>query len=401
MNNFRLKEREERILIKKTAATLATFGLVFSLFGFDSEAKAQTVEGELACEDSRFLDSNDSVVIADQGETQGGALVQEARSDINAIFGAANGDGSANTGFYSLGFGGKIVIKLGAPMYVEEGSFIRLHEVTNGIETYPEEKAVVYVSEDGDSWDKVGETTNKDSGEVYLNDFEGEVVNFIKITDTTDEGQVFPGDDSGIDGYDLDAVEVKSCEFVPDNKDIDNEEKGETGGDDNGDEESGEVEGGNGGGNDGGDGSDETESTDEGENNPEETESTETPKGDDPEETLTENPEEPVVTSTRKRGGRVGGSSGVVTSNTPEVNEDLEEVTPAPQVLGEATEAVQEPQETPEPIGQVLGDEDFPGMPNAGYLPLMEDYAKLATIFGALLLIPAAIVGRRKFKNTK
>ncbi len=355
MKNFTFKDREEKILIKRTVATLATFGLVFSLFGTSLEVKAATTnsveDDELTCvgagDDMRWLGDTDEVSV-NQGKTKEGNAVPDIRTDNTKIFGVYDGTSGTEETFFSLGYGGEVIIKLGEPMWAKDGAYIELYEVTNGA-SYPEEKAEVYVSADGSNWESVGIASNQPGissssrpATVSLADFSGNVVNFIKIVDVTEDEKL----ENTADGYDLDAVQVGTCKM----------EKVTTEPD------------GNGNGNGDGDGG----------------------NGDGGDKTIEEN-DTPAVTSTKKRGGRSGGSS-TVQETVP---------TPTPQVLGESTttEPLGEISLPEAPLGEVLGAEDFPGMPNAGYLPLTQDYVKLAAIFGALLLIPTAILSRRKFKK--
>ena len=52
--------------------------------------------------------------------------------------------------FYSLGFGGNIIISFDCPIVNGAGSDLKIFEVTNG--PYPLETATVEASQDGTTW---------------------------------------------------------------------------------------------------------------------------------------------------------------------------------------------------------------------------------------------------------
>jgi len=97
-----------------------------------------------------------SVVSYSQGLRQNGTAVLPERSDpLNAL--VPDYSGGAVT-FFSLGFGGSIVVDFACPVVNGEGDDIAIWEVTNG--TYPPEVVEVYASQDGMTWTSLGQATN-------------------------------------------------------------------------------------------------------------------------------------------------------------------------------------------------------------------------------------------------
>lgn len=149
----------------------------------------------------------------DQGTLKTGAAITDpTRTDAQAATGAPDGS------FFSIGDEGWIELALPNGVPTEAGNLLSLHEVTNGRDTYPEEKAMVEASEDGSTWHNVGEASNQDSDDgegVTLLDLSGlpiDTVNYVRVTDSTDYG--LHNDEA--DGYDLDAIDARyaSCEEV-------------------------------------------------------------------------------------------------------------------------------------------------------------------------------------------
>lgn len=140
-----------------------------------------------------------------QGTTVGGGSVAGDRSV------PANATGSPDEDFVSLGIGGSIVVSFDSPVEDVPGVDLSFHEVTNGRDTYPVEKAMVEVNKDGEGWVLIGSVTNKDNGDgvAYL-DFsssEYDYITEVRITDTTDAGL----HNNAGDGYDLDSVDALIC----------------------------------------------------------------------------------------------------------------------------------------------------------------------------------------------
>ncbi len=125
----------------------------------------------------------------------------------------ANALGVSDSSFFSLGKQGTVT--LGFNQYVIDvpGVDLAIHEVTNGRDTYPEERADVAVSQDNTTWINVGTASGLDFGTgISTFDFSGTGlpwIKFIRITDATN----FAIHDATGDGYDLEAVDAtyKSC----------------------------------------------------------------------------------------------------------------------------------------------------------------------------------------------
>jgi predicted ribosomally synthesized peptide with SipW-like signal peptide len=150
------------------------------------------------------------VVAYDQGTRKNGTPVLPERSDPNAVL--------QQSGFFSLGFksgqteGGWITVKFEYPIQRGETfDVIAITEETNGL-SYPEEKANVYVSQDGSSWTCVGIASNKDNadGQQAFSTFqipsELEWAQYVKLVDITDPGP----HKSDADGYDVVSVVAKN-----------------------------------------------------------------------------------------------------------------------------------------------------------------------------------------------
>lgn len=146
-----------------------------------------------------------------QGLRNDGGPVLAGRSNPDDVLGAADWSNGGSTGFFSLGFGGSIVIEFEKYVSDEEGDDISIHEATNG--TYPVEKAKVEVSQNGTDWYELTEEASNDKDEggdnVTLLDFSETGlpwVKYVRITDTTESG--LHNDEA--DGFDLDAVDAVS-----------------------------------------------------------------------------------------------------------------------------------------------------------------------------------------------
>jgi len=133
------------------------------------------------------------VVDYEQGLTKDGSPVLPERSDPN------NALGPPDDIFFSLGFGGWIIVGFPYPIANRLGDDVLVIETTWGV--FPLETADVYVSQDGIEWlyagfvDNNGKTTVPIPADVAW-------VNYVKIVDTTDPTPF----GSTADGFDLNAV---------------------------------------------------------------------------------------------------------------------------------------------------------------------------------------------------
>lgn len=142
-----------------------------------------------------------------QGKRKDGSDVLLARSNPENALGPSTA-GPANAGeepFYSLGFGGVLVVGFAQPAYVAQGSDVVVIETTNT--PYPLESARIDVSADGSSWvNGVGTATNAGDG-TSLVDLSGVglvYIQYVRLTDTTDSSI----HNNVADGFDVNAVEI-------------------------------------------------------------------------------------------------------------------------------------------------------------------------------------------------
>ncbi|MCA9354224.1 MAG: DUF4114 domain-containing protein [Candidatus Kaiserbacteria bacterium] len=168
----------------------------------------ECTEGPGECVPERYVFA-DNVGSSNQGLTKGGAAVAVNRSNPEDATGDPDWTSGGSTGFYSLGFGGWIIVSFDKYVVNVEGNDLSIHEATNG--TYPLEKARVEVSQNGSEWHVLSEEAHNDSSEggdgVTLLDFDETGLSWIKyvlITDTTDPS--LHGNDA--DGFDLDTVDA-------------------------------------------------------------------------------------------------------------------------------------------------------------------------------------------------
>lgn len=119
--------------------------------------------------------------------------------------------GKDETNFFSLGFGGWIIVEFDCPIVNGDGNDVKVIEDTWG--TYPLETANVYASQDGLIWELLGEADNTTRYLAIhtITEFDLGILEwakYIKVVDTSD-----PGDHgSTADGYDLNAVEsLQDC----------------------------------------------------------------------------------------------------------------------------------------------------------------------------------------------
>lgn len=140
-----------------------------------------------------------------QGTVKGGGSFKPGRSDPNSALGLPDDV------FVSLGLGGSLVLEL--PGYITGDNVVAV-EVTFNRERYPEEKADVYVSEDGNNWVLAGTAYNHSTDGRTVIDVTGtglSKIEFVKVVDTTDASL----HGNGADGFDLDAVGAVVCVEEP------------------------------------------------------------------------------------------------------------------------------------------------------------------------------------------
>lgn len=188
-------------------------------FFTDTETATGSIStAESFCEPTTGTFWASAVVNSSQGLRKNGTPVLPERSDPNDVLGVPDGIGSPASGFFSLGFGGSIVLQFDDPVVDGTGADLSFHEITNGRSSYPLEKAKVEVSNDNVNWTLLNDEITSRSGVngVTLIDLSNtpaapSSVNYIRITDTSDPA-IHAGD---ADGYDLDAVDATTLCVSP------------------------------------------------------------------------------------------------------------------------------------------------------------------------------------------
>lgn len=144
--------------------------------------------------------SADAVTTSDQGLTKAGGAIAAGRSVPESAL-------EADADFFSLGFGGSIVVEFDSFVADVTGDDLAINETTNG--NYPREAAEIAVSQDGSTWFTLSEIASNEKNEgganVTLVDFNETGLSWIKYVQVTDVSD--PADFTGsADGFDLNAV---------------------------------------------------------------------------------------------------------------------------------------------------------------------------------------------------
>lgn len=143
-----------------------------------------------------------SYVSYDQGPRKNGTPVSPSRSDANQALGAPQNTNTVN--FFTLGFGGNIVLKLGYAIFDKPGADIEIVETSYGnpaCASYQEE-AMVEVSLDGSNWIDLGMVCL--DGSVDLSVGGAIAASYVRITDHSAASNF----GSTGDAYDLDGIIV-------------------------------------------------------------------------------------------------------------------------------------------------------------------------------------------------
>jgi len=192
----------------------ASTGNLFTAGSIDLRVDNTTHYNGLVCQDGEWTCHPwaDSVVTEEQGKRKNGTDVLSGRSDAGVTLGTAETNGASADSpilagsFYSLGFGGSIVLRFSNLILNESGNDLRVYEVTGG--TYPDEKALVEASQDGMNWTILGTATRDEDFDLGPLDW----ASFIRITDMSSPGAF----EQDADGFDLDAVKALHCGSDPD-----------------------------------------------------------------------------------------------------------------------------------------------------------------------------------------
>lgn len=146
----------------------------------------------------------DSVISTAQGLRKDGSPVAVSRSNPSAALGVAENTNADGT-FYSLGFGGDIVLKFDNPI----SNGVVIVEATN--HPYPSETAKIELSADGVHWLLAG--TVSEDGSVPMPE-RLSCARYARVTDTSDKALF----ENTADGYDVDGVRATdgvSCDTPP------------------------------------------------------------------------------------------------------------------------------------------------------------------------------------------
>jgi hypothetical protein len=192
----------------------SSIGNTFTAGSIDLRVDNTTHYNGLVCQDGEWVCHPwaDAMTKEDQGKRKNGSAVLPDRSDAGVALGVAETNGAASdspvvTGsFYSLGFGGSIVLRFNNLILNGSGDDIRVYEVTGG--SYPDEKATIEASQDGVTWTLLGTATRDEDFDLGALSWAA----YVRITDTSAPGAFEPT----ADGFDLDAVKALHCGSDPD-----------------------------------------------------------------------------------------------------------------------------------------------------------------------------------------
>jgi hypothetical protein len=176
---------------------LAALALVLSLTVLATPASAAAPDGAGPWADT--------VVKAKQARTKAGRPVVALRSQPAAALGVAEGASRPDKSphlFFSLGFGGKLVLGFDNPICNRPSDGLALELVESTSEPYIDELVDVYVSSDGQNWTVAATDVNKDARIALPAGVT--TARYVKLVDTTDP--VFSRWSS--DGYDVDGVQA-------------------------------------------------------------------------------------------------------------------------------------------------------------------------------------------------
>lgn len=147
--------------------------------------------------------SGTEIVEFHQGPRADGSPVDAARSNPDLAKGTPENTNLEGT-FYSLGFGGSVVVKIAGGIYNHPGNDLRVVETTYwawGCQRYSE-RARVYISVDNVNWVDKGEICQDGEFDIWPL----QCIRYVKIVDTS-VPETFVDEPVLADGFDVDGVE--------------------------------------------------------------------------------------------------------------------------------------------------------------------------------------------------
>jgi hypothetical protein len=139
-----------------------------------------------------------SVISYEQGKQSNGTPVLAERSDPSKVLGEPDGVDMPG-GFFSLGFGGNIVVKMDGGILNRPGNDLRIYETTfnYSCQSYPEQ-AQIFVSKDMNSWTPLGVLCQ--DGEIDIAPLDW--ILYVKIVDVSDKTKF----NQVVDAFDVDGI---------------------------------------------------------------------------------------------------------------------------------------------------------------------------------------------------
>lgn len=137
------------------------------------------------------------------GTTKNGGAILPERSDVENAYGAPDGI------FVSFGVDGGAVFVFNGYVNNVAGTDLTIYEITNGRDSYPEEKANIEVSQNGIDWQPVGTASSLNANGQTAIDFDAtgyDWIQYIHVMDATN----FAPHIGTADGFDLDAIVATS-----------------------------------------------------------------------------------------------------------------------------------------------------------------------------------------------
>jgi hypothetical protein len=169
-----------------------------------------TVTNYISCQPTEQY--ADTVVTTAQGLRKDGTAVLLERSNASSSLGAPQSSGLPSDpavpagSFYSLGFGGSIVVRFDNNYIIDgPGNDLQVWEVTGGV--YPDELIELEASQDGTTWFPIGSGLTRDAmTDLGLSGLSW--ARYIRLTDISNPNSF---SDATADGYDLDAFSALTC----------------------------------------------------------------------------------------------------------------------------------------------------------------------------------------------